>query len=166
MSRTSRAGRPLYRLKRWMYPGDRPNGLARALNWISAVQFASGVLAPRRAVTLDVVGRRSGRTISVPLVLVDYDGERYLVSMLGPDVNWIRNLRAAGGRAVLRRRGSEPVHLIEVDPDQRAPILRRYLDLAPGARPHITVARGADLSEFERIAPDVPVFRVIAASGA
>jgi hypothetical protein len=41
-----------------------------------------------------------------------------------------------------------------------APIIRRYLEVAPGARPHIPVDRNAPLSEFERIAADYPVFKV------
>jgi hypothetical protein len=54
------------------------------------------------------------------------------------------------------------VRLEEVDPDARAPILRRYLELAPGGRPHIPVDRHAPVAEFERIAADYPVFRVTA----
>jgi hypothetical protein len=38
--------------------------------------------------------------------------------------------------------------------------LRRYLKLAPGARPHIPVDRRAPLAEFEAIAADYPVFRI------
>ena len=149
-----------YRIKRWMYPGNRPNAVARFLNTVSAAQFGAGFLAPRRAVTLEVRGRSSGRTISCPLVLVDFEGERYLVSMLGSDVNWVRNVHAAGGLAVLRHRTSEPVRLIEVEPGRRPAILRRYLDLAPGARPHVPVDRHAPLEEFARVADRFPVFRV------
>lgn len=42
----------------------------------------------------------------------------------------------------------------------RAAILRRYLELAPGARPFFPVDRHAPLDEFERIVNDYPVFRV------
>ena len=150
----------LYRIKRWMYPNSRPNGLAKLLNNVSAAQFRAGILAPRRAVTLEVPGRRSGRTVSFPLVLVEHEGGRYLVSMLGRDVNWVYNVRANNGLAVLRRRESEPVRLTEIDPALRAPILRHYLDLAPGARPHIPVDRHAPLEDFARIADQFPVFRV------
>ena len=80
--------------------------------------------------------------------------------MLGKNANWVRNLQAADGRAVLRHGRRETVHLEEVDPSVRAPILRRYLQVAPGARPHIPVDRRASLAEFGRIAPDYPVFRV------
>jgi hypothetical protein len=73
----------LHRFDRWMYRGGRPNRVARLLNRISAIQFATGVLAPSNWVTLEVPGRRSGRTISFPLVVADYEGDRYLVAMLG-----------------------------------------------------------------------------------
>ena len=85
---------------------------------------------------------------------------RYLVSMLGKNPNWVRNLKAASGRAVLCHGRREAIHLEEVDPSVRAPILRRYLQVAPGARPHIPVDRRAPLAEFQRIARDYPVFRV------
>ncbi|MEV0808743.1 nitroreductase/quinone reductase family protein [Micromonospora sp. NPDC050200] len=150
----------LYEVKRRMYPGDRPGRLARAMNRVDAVQFATGVLAPRRAVTLEVRGRSTGRTVTVPVVVVDVDRARYLVSMLGENANWVRNVRAAGGRAVLRHGGRERVLLREVDVARRAPILRRYLDLAPGARPHLPVDRRAPLAEFEAVAARHPVFRV------
>lgn len=150
----------LYRVKQWMYRTGRPNWLARAMNRVSAIQFARGFLAPSHWVTLEVRGRRSGRVISFPLVLTEYDGGRYLVAMLGKDANWVHNVRAAQGRAVLRHGRAEQVRLVEVEPGARAPILRRYLDVASGARPHLPVRRGAPLAAFEHIAPDFPVFQV------
>ncbi len=131
------------------------------MNRASALQFSAGVLSPKRAMTLEVTGRRSGRLISFPVVVADYQGERYLVAMLGNEANWVRNVRAAAGRAVLRRKSREDVRLEEVDIGARAPILRRYLALAPGARPHIPVDRHAPLAEFESIAAQFPVFRIV-----
>jgi len=149
----------LTRAERWMYPGGRPNGLARALNRGWAVLHGTGLL-PRRYVTLEVPGRRTGRMLSFPLVVADYQGERYLVAMLGERSNWLRNVRAAGGRAVLRHGRREAVRLEEVDPGARAPIVRRYLALAPGPRAFIPVDRDAPLEAFEEVAPQVPVVRV------
>jgi hypothetical protein len=128
-------------------------------NSACAIAFAAGIL-PRRAAALDIRGRRSGRLISVPVVVAGLEGERYLVAMLGQNANWVRNLRAAGGRAVLAHGQRETVRLEEVDSSIRAPILRRYLQVAPGARAHFPVNRRAPLEEFARIAPDYPVFRV------
>ncbi len=152
----------LHRFDRWLYRSGRPNRLARLMNRISAIHFATGVLAPSNWVTLEVRGRRSGRTISFPLVVADYEGERYLVAMLGQNTNWVRNVRAADGRAVLRHGRREAVRLDEVDPGLRAPILRHYLAVAPGARAHVPVDRRAPLEEFDRIAAQIPVFRVTA----
>jgi hypothetical protein len=146
------------RYVRWMYRGGRPNPFARLQNRASAVAFTAGIL-PKRAAALDIRGRRSGRIISVPVVVADFEGERYLVAMLGQNVNWVRNLRAAGGRAVLAHGRRETVHLEEVDSSIRALTLRRCLQAAAGAGPHIPVNRRASLAEFERIAPDYPVFR-------
>ena len=144
---------------RWLYRGGHPNRFARLQNRASAMMFAAGI-APRRAAELQIRGRRSGRVISFPVAIADVEGNRYLVSMLGANVNWVRNLKAAGGHAVLRHGRRERVRLEEVEPDARAPILRRYLEVAPGARPHIPVDRTAPLEEFAQIAADYPVFRI------
>jgi hypothetical protein len=42
----------------------------------------------------------------------------------------------------------------------RAPILKRYLNKVPGARPHVAVDRHAPLAEFDAIAAHLPTFRV------
>jgi hypothetical protein len=122
--------------------------------------MAASGRAPRRLYSLEVRGRRHGRLVSLPVVVADYEGERYLVSMLGEDVNWVANVRAAGGHAVLRHGRPEEVRLEEVDPQLRGPILRRYLQLAPGARAHIAVDPSASLDEFEAVAPRYPVFLI------
>jgi hypothetical protein len=122
--------------------------------------FAGGLL-PKRWVTLEVVGRRSGRLGRFPLGMADWLGEWYLVPMLGERCNWVQNVRAAGGRATLRRRRAVSCHLVELPVSERAPILRRYLEKVPGARPHIPVDRRAPVADFEAISQDYPVFRVV-----
>lgn len=148
---------------RWMYRGGRPNRLARFLNRVEAILGSSGI-ASSRLIALEVIGRKSGRVVTLPVVPCEVDGQRYLVSMLGENVAWVRNVRAANGRAVLRHGVSEQIRLEEVPPDRRAPLLKAYLSRAPGARPHIPVDKDAPLSEFEKIAAAFPVFRVIAIS--
>jgi len=146
-------------LLRWMYRGPRPNAVARALNRWQAIVAALG-LPPHRVQTLEVPGRRSGRIRSMPVVIADVDGERYLVSMLGERAGWVANVRAAGGRAVLRHGRRTPVRLVEVPAPERAPILKRYVELAPGGRPHIPVDPRAPIAEFAAVAGDYPVFRI------
>lgn len=146
-------------LTRWLYRGQRPTRIASILNkaWAAITsRFPSNYL-----VTLEVTGRKSGRTISLPVVIALVDGERYLVSMLGDKVQWVQNVRAAGGRAVIRSGRHEEVWLHEVPAHLRAPILKAYLQRAPGARPHLPVDKDAPLPEFENIAAAFPVFRIV-----
>jgi deazaflavin-dependent oxidoreductase (nitroreductase family) len=154
----------LSRFKRWLYRGQRPHWIARMLNRVWAVVGSSGMTSTG-LVTLEVTGRTSGRLVSLPVVLVVVEGQRYLVSMLGEHGQWVRNVRAAGGRAVLRRGSRETIHLEAVPIDQRAPILQAYLQRAPGARPHVPVHKDAALAEFAKIAAAFPVFRVAAHPG-
>jgi deazaflavin-dependent oxidoreductase (nitroreductase family) len=146
--------------KRWLYQGNRPNWIAKILNRAWAAVGSSGV-ASSYLVTLEVIGRKSNRSYSLPVVVAVVEGQRYLVSMLGENVQWVHNVRAAGGQAVLRSGGVEEVHLEEVPVEQRALILKAYLLRAPGARPHMPVKTDAPLEEFHKVAADFPVFRVV-----
>lgn len=151
------------KFKRWLYRGSRPHWIATILNRTWAA-LASRGFGPGSITTLEVIGRKSGRAVSLPVVMAVVDGHRYLVSMLGEDGQWVLNVRAAGGKAVLLRRRREEVQLEEVPAGQRAPILKDYLQRAPGARPHVPVDKDAPLEEFERIASAFPVFRVVSRS--
>lgn len=143
----------------WMYRGRRPNWLARILNR-AGMAIASMGITPSYFVTLEVTGRKSGRTISLPMAIAIVNKQRYLVSMLGEHVQWVQNVRATGGKAVIRHGNREEILLEEIPTDQRAPILKAYLQIAPGARPHVPVHKDAPLAAFEQIASDFPVFRV------
>src|SRR6266511_4575456 len=122
-------------LKKWLYRSGRPNWAASIVNRCWAAVHALGI-APNYLVTLEVRGRRSGRRIRLPLVMVLIEGERYLVSMLGAEADWVQNIKAAGGNGALRHGHREEVHLEEVAADRRAPVLKAYLKRAPSARPH------------------------------
>lgn len=127
---------------RSMYSGGLSDATARRLSHFWAAVIRLGLL-PRRWDTLQVAGRRSGRPVRFPLGTAGSDGNRYLVSMLGEDCNWVRNVRGAGGQAVLRRRSATPCRLVEVPAAERAAILKRYVEEVPGARPHVPVDPGA-----------------------
>ena len=125
-------------VRRWLYRHRHASRLARVLNAAQARLAAAGV-GPRWLVMVEVTGRRGGRTISFPAVIADCDNGRYLVSKLGEDTNWVRNIRASGGRAVLRHADRELVMLQEVEgrPPRSDPAL---LPAArTGARAHTPV---------------------------
>ncbi|RYV53055.1 DUF385 domain-containing protein [Pengzhenrongella frigida] len=142
-----------------MYLGRHGNGTARRFARFWAVVHQLGLL-PRRWVTLEVPGRRTGRMTRFPLGMADVGGQWYLVSMLG-ECHWVANVRAAAGAATLRRGRARRVTLVEVPVAERAAVIRRYVQKVPGGRPHIPVDRHQPVAAFEAIAADFPVFRVV-----
>src|ERR1700688_4191036 len=144
--------------QRWQYRKGRPGWSARVANRLGALSFAKG-MGPNGAATLEVRGHKSGRIVSFPVVVADYRGERYLVSMLGQKANWVRNLRADNHGVLVRGRREEGT-LVESLSDKRADIFRWYFGVAPGARPFFNIDQRAALDDFERIVDQYPVFRV------
>ncbi len=146
----------------------------RRLNRAGVLLTSLG-LAPRDAVTLEVRGRVSGRPRRVPVLLTRHGEAQYLVSLAG-ESQWVRNARAAGGRAVIRRGRARPVLLQEVSADGRAEIIAAYLRAGRrrgGARAEAEQARsffGLDpdptLDDIDAVADRYPVFRVTGASHA
>jgi hypothetical protein len=94
------------------------------------------------------------------VVIATAAGRRYLVSMLGPRSDWVRNVEAAHGDAVLRQGRRRRVRLVPVPPEQRAPVLREYVRIASSGRQHFPLPAGAPLSEFAAIAERYPVYRI------
>jgi deazaflavin-dependent oxidoreductase (nitroreductase family) len=146
-------------LMRLFYRGWRPTRLGKWANRVSGWWSGLG-LPPRFMAVLEVPGRKSGRRRSNPVVIATVDGSRYLVSMLGPGSEWVKNIEAADGDAVIRQGRRRPVHLVEVPPEQRAPVLREYVRIATSGRQHFPVAVGAPLADFEAIAERYPVYRI------
>lgn len=147
------------RAAKFVYGEGRPNTVGRALNSLWAQLGATGI-GPDRLVSLEVDSHRTGRPMLVPLMVADLDGQRYLVSMLGERATWVDSVRAVDGNVLLTGAHREDAHLTEVPVPERAPILKRYLEVATGARPHLPVPHDAPVSAFEPIAKDYPVFRI------
>ena len=144
---------------RAMYIAGRGNATARryARFWNMVLRLG---LLPKRWVTLEVRGRRTGTVTRFPLGMADVEGQWYIVSMLG-ECNWVQNVRAATGCATLRRRRARAVRLVEVPVEERAPVIRRYVERVPGGRPHIPVDRHEPVEAFETIASNYPVVHVV-----
>ena len=128
----------------------------RFMSWLASLG-----LMPSDTITLEVKGRRSGMVRSNVVTWVKQDGERYLVSPRG-ESEWVRNVRAADGEAVIRHRGRQRVRLEEVPAEERAPIIKAYLaKTAMATRQHFGVDPKAEIKEFEAIAGRHPVFRIV-----
>jgi deazaflavin-dependent oxidoreductase (nitroreductase family) len=74
---------------------------------------------------ITVPGRRTGRPMRVPVIPVEHDGARYLVSTRG-ESDWVRNLRAAGGGELARRRHTRRFAADEIAIADRPPVLQAY----------------------------------------
>ena len=80
---------------------------------------------------LTVRGRKTGIPRTTPVAVVAIAGRRWVVGTFG-DVNWVRNLREAGGATVSVGRKSEQVVATELSADERVAFFRDVL--APYAR--------------------------------
>jgi len=108
---------------------------------------------------LTVCGRKSGQPHTVPVILVEQDGHRFLVAPYGV-VQWVRNLRAAGKATLTRGRLSEAISVTELPAGEAAPILKQYLLNVATVRPYFDVTRDSPLEAFELEASRHPVFRI------
>jgi deazaflavin-dependent oxidoreductase (nitroreductase family) len=123
---------------------------------------------------LTVPGRKTGRPVNVPLVVFPHGDNRYLVASYGV-VNWVRNLRAADGRAKLQSgHATEKISAIELPAEQAGPILRFTLQTGPPGiprlivrifrrflvLPYLDVDMDSSDDDFVRAARNHPVFRL------
>ena len=99
---------------------------------------------------LTVPGRKTGLPRTTPLAIIE-DGDRRWVWAPWGEVQWVRNLRAAGQATITVRRKELRVRAVELDADQRIaffrdtlePIVRRML----GGMTFIRTIDGVDLSD-------------------
>jgi deazaflavin-dependent oxidoreductase (nitroreductase family) len=108
-------------------------------------------------------GRTSGLPRTTALAIVEADGRRWLWSPWG-DVQWVRNLRAAGEATIEIRRRSEAVTATELTPEERRAFFRDILTPAArnmrGGMWFIRTVDGVDLTRPDEAAVDRPVFEL------
>lgn len=125
----------------------RPGVLQRILNASARLLSPLPVLAVR--------GRTSGQWRTTPIVVLEHEGGRYLVSPRGT-TDWVRNLRATGGGELRRHEQVERFQIGEEVPvDQRTPLIAAY----PAATPAFLQAHWKRLPD----PTDHPIFRIISA---
>ena len=135
---------------------------AAAVRWLTAhgiSLFGSRVLVVR--------GRTTGEPRSVPVNLLELDGERYLVAPRG-NTQWVRNARAAGAGELRLGTRSEPVELVELPDADRLPVLRVYLTRWGWEVGRFVegLSKKSTDAEIAAVAPGMPVFHVRAAATA
>lgn len=108
---------------------------------------------------LTVRGRKSGQPHTVPVTLVEQDGQRWLVAPYGV-VQWVRNIRAAGTATLTRGRRSEVISVTELPAREAAPVLKQYLLQVRVVRPYFDATLDSPLEAFELEVPRHPVFQI------
>ena len=109
---------------------------------------------------LEVRGRNSGRTISIPVDPLDLGGHRYLVCARG-NSNWVGNARAAGQVVLARAMRRHPYAVRELPPSMRPPVLKAYLDrFANEVQRFFPVQKGSAVEAFNDLAVRYPVFEL------
>ena len=140
-------------------PYRRPSAIERAFGRILTSLVWIGLVRGHFYV-LEVRGRSSGKTISLPVDPLDLDGHRYLVCARG-NSNWVRNARAAG-RVVLARALRRQAYVVrELTPTLRPPVLKAYLDrYATEVQRFFPVPKGSAVEAFNDLATQYPVFEL------
>lgn len=149
-------------------PYRPPAAWYRRLNPIG-VPLTSLGLAPRDAVTLVVRGRKTGKLQRIPILRIPYQDQDYLVALAG-EAQWVRNVRAAAGAALIRRRGTRRVHLEELPVGERAAVIAEYVRQgrersgpesgAKQARYYFGLDSEPTPADVEAVAAYYPVFRI------
>src|ERR671931_2078869 len=137
----------------------------RFVNPILQPLLRLGLRRPPMAL-LTVNGRRSGRPHTTPVGLLVLDGHRYLFSAFG-EVNWVRNLRAAGLATIGVGRRRERLRAAELSAEEAGPVIRSILKTptyGPVVRPYFPVSNDAPLTEFVQEARRHPVFELVVAA--
>src|SRR5450631_575091 len=106
-------------------PGGRVPSWVPFFNPIAKLLLATGVpMGPD--VLLTVRGRKSGMPRTTPVTICENSSRRGLISPFG-EVNWVRNLRAAGRATITVGRRREEVTAIELGPTDSAEFIRDVL---------------------------------------
>ena len=130
----------------------------KAVNVLVATMLRLGV-GGKSTYLLSTTGRRTGRTRTKPVTLVEGDGKRWLVSPYG-EVGWVHNVRALPEVSLQRGRTTEPLHAEEVGAQAAGPVLRRYVRQVRVTAPFFD-ARAEDPEQtFAAEALRHPVFRL------
>jgi hypothetical protein len=107
---------------------------------------------------LEVRGRKTGRTTSLPVDPILVDGERYLVCPRG-ETQWVKNARVAGEVTLIQSLRLRHHALRELAPEARPRILKANLDAyAAEVQRFFPVPKGSPAEAFAGLAPRYPVF--------
>ncbi len=137
----------------------RPGAVERIFGRVLACLVWIGLIRGHFYV-LEVRGRKSGRTLTLPVDPIEFEGHRYLVCARG-NSNWVRNARTAGEVMLVRAMRRRRYAVRELPPGMRSPILRAYLDrYSTEVQRFFPVPKGSPVEAFSDMASRYPVFEL------
>jgi len=128
----------------------------KALNTVVTAMLRAGIGA-RSTYLLTTTGARTGRPRTTPVVLVESDAGRWLVSPYG-DVGWVHNVRATPRISLRRGNIVQVAEAREVDAETAGPILQQYLRQAGVTAPFFDARDDDPPQVFVEEADRHPVF--------
>ena len=140
-------------------PRSVPKFLGFANSLISTLIRSGVPVGPN--VLLTVPGRKSGTPRTTPIAILSFDDQRYIQSPYG-NVDWVRNLRAAGEGTIRKGRNEEQVRAVEVSGEEAAPVYRNLMPTLPSVlRKYFDIENDASLAEYAEMSKQHPMFRLI-----
>jgi len=106
-------------------PAGRVPSFVGVFNPIAQKLLGIGVpLGPNALITIR--GRASGPPRTTPVALVEIQGRRWVIGTFG-EVNWVRNLRAAGEATITVGKRKESITAVELSRQQGADFFAQVL---------------------------------------
>ncbi len=137
-----------------------PSSIERLFNRLFGWLVGLG-LGMRHNYILQVRGRKSGKTYSTPVNVLNHEGRLFLVAPRG-ETQWVRNARAQGQVALKKGRQSKPFRVRELRDQEKPEILKAYLDsFRLTVQRYFTVQAGASAESFATVTGMYPVFELL-----
>ena len=138
----------------------KPTAIDRFFNRAFGLLIRLGIGLPHNYL-LEVRGRRSGRSYSTPVNLLELEDKRYLVAPRGY-TQWVRNVMASGEANLVEGFKRKAVQLTPIADQSKPEILKTYLDrYRTTVQRYFPVKAGSPAESFQPLAARYPVFEVI-----
>ena len=139
----------------------KPSAVEAAFN--RALGFLVGLgIGPSYMQLLQVRGRKTGRTYSTPVNLLESGGKAYLVAPRGR-TQWVRNAESAGEISLKRGNTRRRFRLRTLPDGEKPELLKAYLDrYASQVQRYFSVRAGSPAEAFREVAAEYPAFELIA----
>ncbi len=113
---------------------------------------------------LTTVGRKSGLERTTPVTILEFEGQRWLVSPYG-QVSWVHNVRAHPEVTLRRGRARSRILAQEADAGTAGPVLRNYVRRVRVTAPFFDAQASDEVAAFVAEADRHPVFRLTDPAG-